>query len=997
MKKALIIFILVLSAMICCGAQAFAEDDGYWVDMPEQATVGLNESITIEFLTPPSASILNGKAPQLTCNNPDALTITYRTITKHTSDTSYWSFCFRMTEKGVFTLTFSVPDTYSYDVCVTVTDCAVSAHAGSDAYVLQIGETVPTNIELVGGIRYHSPVVTINNSELVSFSEDFKTFTALRPGHASASIRCGNEGIGAFDILVVDESNNVQLSTKYENCVVGMANDLTVITENGSKVCTYIEITEGADLAYLHRDLVNVCIRPQAAGWVTLTAYGTDGSTDSVRLRIYDMPTSMDVTLSLDTVAAGENLSVSAVYTPEDTWAPLEMGFVSQHPNAEGLEGPVAVEKDGVVTGIIPGTCRLAVWTAGHHQEFDITITDSEQALVFERPEPTFDWREGFQLSIHDKTGKIYPATYSARGMYISVTEDGFLSASQANAYGTVVVELENGLTYEMKVQSVEYPAYLTPEASIISLPADLDLEMCWVSADVYVTRNDLILCSGDESIVRVDNWRLYPQKKGIATLTVWSRYCDTSCTVLVEVTDPIGRLYVNGRPEGVMIDIPCDVTVPLPTVTDYLGNPVSVTWTKAYESIGHGNPKNYNITMVGSSSVKANWPDGYAELVATSATGATYKLSVFPYGRASKCKFANNEYTITVGSWTQVNFMPVYDYGSSYNQLTYRDVTFTITGNTNSVLLTRSHGMAHSQDESGGYTGYTSDDHHGMSYSQGSTSGETGVNTQTVIIGETNIASIDVHPDYFVFTGLRPGTVTLTAKLWNGYIATTVIHVIMPDACAQGHNPVWRVEREPTADRDGIRQLCCSRCSLVFEEEAIPCTGVLGFALNDIYVTTEGAGQLASLGTNMNGDYKLSFTWRSSDPEIAEVLADTVVGLKPGTTEITVTRGDCIPATCRIHVLAPRVLELPASLQVIEDGAFEGVAATCVRIPDQVTEIGSRAFAECPYLMEVSIPASVTSIATDAFDGSPWVIIVCNPDSYAAAWAEAHFFSGGN
>ena len=369
----------------------------------------------------------------------------------------------------------------------------------------------------------------------------------------------------------------------------------------------------------------------------------------------------------------------------------------------------------------------------------------------------------------------------------------------------------------------------------------------------------------------------------------------------------------------------------------------------------------------------------------------------MFPYGRASKCKFANNEYTITVGSWTQVNFMPVYDYGSSYNQLTYRDVTFTITGNTNSVLLTRSHGMAHSQDESGGYTGYTSDDHHGMSYSQGSTSGETGVNTQTVIIGETNIASIDVHPDYFVFTGLRPGTVTLTAKLWNGYIATTVIHVIMPDACAEGHDPVWRVEREPTADRDGIRQLYCSRCSLVFEEEAIPCTGVLGFALNNIYITTEGAGQLASLGTNMNGDYKLSFTWRSSDPEIAEVLADTVVGLKPGTTEITVTRGDCMPATCRVHVLAPRVLELPTSLQVIEDGAFEGVAATCVRIPDQVTEIGSRAFAGCPYLMEVSIPASVTSIATDAFDGSPWVIIVCNPDSYAAAWAEAHFFSGGN
>ncbi len=1006
MKKALIIFILLLSAIICCGAQAFAEDDGYWVDMPEETTVGLNEFLTIRFRQPTTDSDVY---PELTCSEPEALSIFDRTFMKRTDQVVLWDFRFRMIQKGSYTLVFSVTDKFSYEVHVTVDDLATSVHVSSDAYVMRVGETAFTNIELVGGIRYYTPSIIVSNSELVSFSENFGSFTALNPGYCGATIRCGNETLGSFDILVVDESSNIHLTTQYDKCSVGIVNGMTVKSEDGRKVYANIEITEGADLAYINRCLEDVSLCPQAPGWITLTAYGTDGSTDTVRMRIYGSPVDMQVTLSSDTIAAGESLTVSTVYMPEDSWAPLGIYInnVNQQPAAEGLDGPVAVVENGVIVGIVPGTCSLQVAAGGIHRLYTITVTDSDQALVFERPEPTFDWREGFQFSVHDKTGKVYPATYSTRGQFINITENGFLSASQVNAYGTVVVELENGLIYEIDVRSVEYPAYLTPDASIISLPIDISIEMCWVSADVYVNRNDLILCSGDESIVQVNNWQIYPQKTGMTTLTVWSRYCDVSCTVLVEVTDPIGRLYVNGRPDRTMIDIPIDITVPLPTVTDYLGNPVPVTWSIAFERIGQGNPHGYNFTLSGSSSVKAIWPDGYVELVATSESGVTYSLSVFPYRRAATCSFAKNEYTVAVGSWTQVNFVPEYDYYSSNRgQLTYRDVTFTVSGNTNSVFLTRSHGMAHSQNESGDNSGYTSvDNNHGMAHYQdnmsddegGTPSDETIMNTEIVVNGTTDIALLDVHPDYFVFTGLRPGTVTLTAKLWNGYIATTVIHVIMPDACAEGHDPVWRVEREPTADRDGIRQLCCSRCSLVFEEEAIPCTGVLGFALNNIYITTEGVGQLASLGTNMNGDYKLSFTWRSSDPEIAEVLADTVVGLKPGTAEITVTRGDCIPATCRVHVVAPRVLELPALLQVIEDGAFEGVAATCVRIPDQVTEIGSRAFAGCPYLMEVSIPASVTSIAADAFDGSPWVTIVCNPDSYAAAWAEAYFFSGGN
>ena len=65
-----------------------------------------------------------------------------------------------------------------------------------------------------------------------------------------------------------------------------------------------------------------------------------------------------------------------------------------------------------------------------------------------------------------------------------------------------------------------------------------------------------------------------------------------------------------------------------------------------------------------------------------------------------------------------------------------------------------------------------------------------------------------------------------------------------------------------------------------------------------------------------------------------------------------------------------------PASLTAIEDEAFEGTPFQAIIIPDTVTTIGSRAFANCRNLVYVYIPASVTSIAADAFADCPNAII---------------------
>ena len=84
----------------------------------------------------------------------------------------------------------------------------------------------------------------------------------------------------------------------------------------------------------------------------------------------------------------------------------------------------------------------------------------------------------------------------------------------------------------------------------------------------------------------------------------------------------------------------------------------------------------------------------------------------------------------------------------------------------------------------------------------------------------------------------------------------------------------------------------------------------------------------------------------------------------------------------------------LPAAMDVIEDEAFMNTAVTVVSIPDGVSEIGERAFADCAALRQIYIPASCTQIAESAFENDAPLLIICESGSTAAAWAQAHGYA---
>ena len=67
-------------------------------------------------------------------------------------------------------------------------------------------------------------------------------------------------------------------------------------------------------------------------------------------------------------------------------------------------------------------------------------------------------------------------------------------------------------------------------------------------------------------------------------------------------------------------------------------------------------------------------------------------------------------------------------------------------------------------------------------------------------------------------------------------------------------------------------------------------------------------------------------------------------------------------------------------------------VDTTQVSLPDGVSSIPARAFADCENLCLIVVPKTISFIAEDAFEGSADVAFVCSPDhTYAIEWAAEH------
>lgn len=149
------------------------------------------------------------------------------------------------------------------------------------------------------------------------------------------------------------------------------------------------------------------------------------------------------------------------------------------------------------------------------------------------------------------------------------------------------------------------------------------------------------------------------------------------------------------------------------------------------------------------------------------------------------------------------------------------------------------------------------------------------------------------------------------------------------------------------------------------------------------------------------SGDGTVSYS--SSDSSVATVSDSGLVTIRgAGITTITaaVTDGTNYSYAVRTvgYTLTVRmsdaVLRLPAFLTQIGEEAFAGTAAVIVEVPENVTAIEARAFADCENLRQIIIPKNVRRVDDTALENCENVTVYGTAGSAAQRFARANGFT---
>ena len=140
--------------------------------------------------------------------------------------------------------------------------------------------------------------------------------------------------------------------------------------------------------------------------------------------------------------------------------------------------------------------------------------------------------------------------------------------------------------------------------------------------------------------------------------------------------------------------------------------------------------------------------------------------------------------------------------------------------------------------------------------------------------------------------------------------------------------------------------------------------------------------------------DGVLSYSLKASVSGDASLKGDTIKAVSAGkaTIEVSVTEYPAAKCTVNVQIIdLSRMITLPDDLTEIGSKAFANTKLSAVTIPNGCTTIAAKAFANNKSLVYVYIPNSVESIATDAFVGCRNVAIYCNSGSVAEKFAQSN------
>ena len=548
---------------------------------------------------------------------------------------------------------------------VTVAEPPSKLSFAQDVFTCYVGDTVDLGIDLGGGAMYKKPSIGLSRfggygSTTDCFPVTWKQFYAKEPGEYTITMTTYNGHKAQTQVNAYSRENCVRLRLPYETVNVGQGYlYIYAYDAADNKIFPRLSITKGEDLAHIDGDCLVVT---GGEGIVEITATNPDGSTVSHQVEVAERPTQVFLNATELTLNIGDTFDFEVTFDKGKSDYSFDHHYDDYFPPFKLF--PIRREGSRIVAQA-PGTARVNV-SAGHLSETCyITVLDSDAAVSMVLPPEPFGVGHTFQLAVVDRTGKTYPAVFSNDPTNSSpaatVTPDGLVTgvwASNAWIYAT----LEDGRVLQHFLEVEKVPTWMYhPDIVAYQHYTTTHLEVIESDVgDMYDT--EVYVSIEDPTVATYDGMFFEFHKPGTTKVTLTAIKGGAQTSFILTVLPADSTLYVfdgeNIYASGYYsMDIPMGFYTTLPPVVDYYGNLVPVTWEITYHVPGQGNPEDYGF-LLDEDKLACSWPSAYCQLTGTADNGETIRISAYGYRMAKKIHFQMDRYDLNVGESKQTEVM---------------------------------------------------------------------------------------------------------------------------------------------------------------------------------------------------------------------------------------------------------------------------------------------------------------------------------------------------
>lgn len=586
-------------------------------DGSTEITLGVGQSIRRRIVY---NSYLVPSRPSCRVENSEIVTAKLETAGQYTSANNI---IITAVAPGETTVTAYTYNGMTADIHVKVLAAPTELTFAQDVYECYVGEKLSLGVKLGDGEHMASfSEAKINYYQAYDYFEGGITgyFCHDHSGDYTLRATTYNGFSDTALIRVFDKTPAADVKLSADIVRVGENIKVESFDAEGNYVrARYISITKGSDIASLDVDKLITT----APGEIEVTVTNLDGTTVSRTFNIEPYPNEIIFNVDELTLEIGETFEIEVGF--DQGWLEYQW-WGTEYPDPVPYYLYPTRFDDGVVTAQAPGKSTYRCTAGTLSKTITITVPDSDKALSVHAPENPVGVGETFQIQVVDKTGKVYPGTYSLASYETNatVTEQGYFTALKKSMAVNVGIDLEDGRHLTYKVIIVQKPLWLRVAAETITMD-----ESIRVSADSdqgEISPADIKVTIADESVLKQNGNYLYPQKKGKTYVTYTSVYSGVSTTFLVQV--------VSEKPEYAATStmyLPYGVSAYVPKVYNSYGDEVVYRWKISIDNPGEGNPNSTGFTLE-EKVITCNWPTATCELIGTKWDGSE-RVKVVVYG----------------------------------------------------------------------------------------------------------------------------------------------------------------------------------------------------------------------------------------------------------------------------------------------------------------------------------------------------------------------------